>query len=420
MRFRPRHTGALRQCLCFLLFGQVLFFGCASRNTRKTSSINRAKNIKISAAELSSRNQSLLAVYSAEIESAADKVILESPSLPARREALIWKAEAIPVLQTSLLNTDPLAAVIDTWAFIYQMSAYMNQAEVKSRLGIFHATTDNTLMQMDAEMEQLVVAAAPSAKVKDVRQVVASWAADHPIRTGLSGRTSADASVIHKTYRDDLGSLASLKALQEGLGDITARLDSYNAYLPKQSRWQAELLISDLSNDPEFKGVAANLSVLTRALEKTANNLDRMPDFAAAARRIALSDLGDQRKVLESFLSNERVHIFDALTQQRVAAMADLRAERLAATTDLRGERQIVLDSIHAQEVAAMQDLDALRQQAVNDVDQRSRRLVDHFFWRAVEIVAGALLLSFLMVWVLLRRFTSRDVVHRGHYERAA
>src|SRR5215467_8915239 len=63
-------------------------------------------NVSSSVLEISSRNQSLLAVYSPEIETAADKIIVESPSPAARRQALEWKAEAIPVMQVSLLNTN--------------------------------------------------------------------------------------------------------------------------------------------------------------------------------------------------------------------------------------------------------------------------------------------------------------------------
>jgi hypothetical protein len=231
---------------------------------------------------------------------------------------------------------------------------------------------------------------------------------------------SIDADLIRRTYNDDLGSLASLKALQESLGDITARLDTYNTYLPKQARWQAELLVSDLAHGPEFGTAAANFLVLTQALDKTSNNLDRMPQLAAAARQVALGDLNNQRTAAESFLRQERAQVFDQLTQQRVAAVADLHSERLAATADLRGERQIVLDSLHSEEVAAMHDLNVLSQQTLNDVDQRSRRLVDHLFWRAVELILGALLVAFLIAWALLRRFTSRTPPHRGNYERAA
>ena len=122
----------------------------------------------------------------------------------------------------------------------------------------------------------------------------------------------------------------------------------------------------------------------------------------------------------QSFLTQERVEVIEALSQQRIAAMSDLRGERLAATADLRSERQTVLDAVHEEEMAAVHDLQMLSQQTLNDFDRRSRRVVDHVFWRAIELVLMTLLLCFLIGWTLLRRFTSRSLPSRGHYERAA
>src|SRR5215469_11929955 len=82
---------------CCLVCG-LMFLACGPAGTRKSSSAKIAKNLEASVPELSSRNQSLLAVYSAEIETAADRIILESPSPDASRLALQWKAEAIPVM----------------------------------------------------------------------------------------------------------------------------------------------------------------------------------------------------------------------------------------------------------------------------------------------------------------------------------
>ena len=112
----PRRTACFLCCLvCGLMLSEV---GCLSGGTtRKASSAKFAKHVTSSVPELSSRNRSLLAIYSAEVETAADEIILKSPSPATRRQALAWKAEAIPVLQTSLLNTDPVAAVLDTWTF---------------------------------------------------------------------------------------------------------------------------------------------------------------------------------------------------------------------------------------------------------------------------------------------------------------
>lgn len=219
----------------------LLTQACMSgKSTRKASSLKSTNNVQSSAPELSSWNQSMLALYSAEIEVAADRIISESPSPAAQRQALVWKAEAIPVMQTCLLNTDPVAAVLDTWAFIFQMTAFMERPALKQKLGESYPVVAETLRNMDAEMEQLVRLGAPTANVADLRQRVGAWAEAHPIQASLVGRQSADPDVIRKVGQSDLGLTTSIKTLAEGLGDFTARLDSYNVYLPKQARWQAD------------------------------------------------------------------------------------------------------------------------------------------------------------------------------------
>jgi hypothetical protein len=389
----------------------LLSLGCASRSTRKTSSIRRAKNVNISAAELSSRNQSLLAVYSSQIEVAADQIIAASTSPLTRRVALLWKSEAIPVLQTSLLNTDPVIAIVDTWTFIFQMSAYMEQPAVKDGLDPFSQVPREALRKMESEMEQLVRSAAPAADIEDIRRRVRTWASAHPIQAGLSGRKSADSDLIRSTYQDNLGALSSLRALQEGLGDIAVRLEAYNSYLPKQARWQAELLANDLSRDPALGMAASNFAILARAVQQSASNLDRVPQMAGKARQLAIADVDQQRLAAQSFLVGERERLVDDMTQQRIDAIADLRGERLAATADLRAERQIVLDAVHAEEVGAMSDLHEVSQQTLNDFDRRSRRLADHIFWRALELVLLTLALLFIGAWILLQRFGSRTAL---------
>jgi len=70
-------------------------------------------------------------------------------------------------MQTSLLNTDPVAAVLDTWAFIFQMTAYMERPALKQKFGESYPVVAETLRNMDAEMEQLVRVGAPTANVAD-------------------------------------------------------------------------------------------------------------------------------------------------------------------------------------------------------------------------------------------------------------
>jgi hypothetical protein len=416
-------VGAMWQPSCYVLLGLILLVsGCASGPTKKTSSIKSAKNVQSSVAELSSRNQSLLGLYSAEIEAAADKIILESHSPEARRQALVWKAEAIPVLQTTLLNTDPVAAVVDTWAFLFQMKAYMERPAVKQGFGEFDFVVAETLKNMDAEMERLIQVAAPSANVADLRQRVGAWAEAHPIQAGLTGRQSADPDMIRKVGESDLGAMASLKALGESLGDLTARLDSYNVYLPKQARWQAELLLRDIARDPQVDAVMSNAVVLSNALAKTSSSMERMPETMEQAREAIRADVDGQRLAAQAFLRDERLQTLDAVRQERIATIAAMHNERLAATADFRGERQAVLDALHNEEAAVMNDVNAASEKALKDLDSRGRGLIDHFFLRALELVLLTLVLCSLVSWILLRRFMPRRPGDRGErlYDRAA
>jgi hypothetical protein len=392
------------QWLGFLACGLMLLgVGCVSGGTKKSSSAKIAKNVESSAPELSSRNHSLLAVYSAEIERAADKIIAESPSPTAQRLALEWKAEAIPVIQASLLNTDPVAAVLDTWAFIHQMSAFMERSPQKQELGEFHPLVAETVKNLDGEMERIVRLGAPNADIADLRKRVVAWAEAHPIRVSLAGRESVDPELIKKTELSGMGTRASIKALGESIGDLTARLDTYNVYMPKQARWQAELLLGDVARDPKLSVALSNLNSLSNTAARASSKMDTLPDLVDQAREGVRADVDAQRSALQTFLKEERLETLKALQQERIATLAAMRGERLAATADLRTERQVVLQALRNDEEEVMNDLDTLSNKAIQDFDARARKLIDHFFVRAFELMLVVLILCILAAWILLR-----------------
>lgn len=396
----------IAQCFSCAVFSSVLLaVGCLSQNTKKASSIKSTKNVQSSAPELSSRNQSLLAVYSAEIEVAADRIISESPSPAAQRQALVWKAEAIPVMQTSLLNTDPVAAVLDTWAFIFQMTAYMERPELRQKLGESYPIVAETLRNMEAEMEGLVRLGAPTANVADLRQRVSAWAEAHPIQASLVGRQSVDPDVIRKAGQTDLGIGTSIKTLAEAMGDFTARLDSYNVYLPKQARWQAELLLTDFTHDPQISAAMSNFAVLSDSAAKASGNIDRLPALVDQTRKAFEADVDGERLSAQAFVREERLSTLLDLQQERIATVDALHTERLATTAQIREEREAALKELRAQEIAVMNEFKVFSEKKIQDLDSRGRGLINFFFLRALELMLLTLVLCSLLVWVVLRRF---------------
>lgn len=387
----------------------LLAQGCLSGNgTRKAASLKSTKNVQSSAPELNSRNQSLLALYSAEIETAADRIISESPSPAAQRQALVWKAEAIPVMQTSLLNTDPVAAVLDTWAFIFQMTAYMERPALQQKLGDTYPVVAETLRNMNAEMEQLVQLAAPAANVADLRQRVSAWAQAHPIQTSLAGRQSADPDVIQKAKQSDLGMTTSIKTLAEGLGDITARLDSYNAYLPKQARWQAELLLTDFTHDAQIHGALSNFATLSDSAAKASGTMEQLPGLVDQTRKAFRADVDDERLSAQAFVREERLSTLYALQQERIATIDALHVERLATTEQISEQRQATLEALRGQETAMMDEFEQISKRDIQDADAKGRGLINYFFLRVLELMLLTLALCSLLAWIFLRHFAPR------------
>ena len=409
MLWQGRHAKTsirVAQCLSCAVFSSVLLaVGCLSQNTKKASSIKSTKNVQSSAPELSSRNQSMLALYSAEIEVAADKIISESPSPTAQRQALVWKAEAIPVMQTSLLNTDPVAAVLDTWAFIFQMTAYMERPALKEKLGESYPVVADTLRNMEAEMEQVVRLGAPTANVADLRQRVVAWADAHPIQASLAGRQSVDPDVIRKAGQSDLGVTTSIKTLAEAMGDFTARLDSYNVYLPKQARWQAELLLTDFTHDPQISTAMSDFAALSESAAKASGNIDRLPELVDQTRKAFEADVDGERLSAQAFVREERLSALYDLQEQRIATIDALHTERLATTAQIREEREAALKELRGQEIAVMNEFKAFSEKKIQDLDTRGRSLINFFFLRALELMLLTLVLCSLLVWALLRRY---------------
>jgi hypothetical protein len=332
----------------------------------------------------------------------------------------VWKAEAIPIMQTSLLNTDPIAAVLDTWAFLFQMTAFMEQPTLKQTMGSSYPVVAETLRNMEAEMERLIESVAPKANLADLRQRVRGWADAHPIEDSLASRQSADPDVIRQVGQANLGKMASIKALAESMGDLSARLDSYNLYLPKEARWQAELFVLDLQRDPQVSTALSYLGSLANTAAKIENQRLSTQEFVRQERLQTLDNLQQQRVATIAALHAERLGASADLHAERLGATADLHAERLGATADLRRERETVLSALRDDEAAIMNDIKVTSEHDIKILGTEGHELINQIFLRAVELMLLTLALSSL-VWILLRRFSARrpDRVER-RLQRAA
>jgi hypothetical protein len=383
------------------LLAAIQVSGCATSAPHQTRIMREQTGLEISAEELRIRVRSLAIPFSGMIEEAADALEQATAEPRLRTVGLRWKTNAIPAVQTSLFNPDPLAALLDTWALIAQLRLFLDQVPGEAATEEARSGALAALDRMESEIEQLVRSAANPGAVERTRDKVYAWAAANPIELTVSSRRSATTDLAALTAEARPGLRQAIGGLTMGMGDVWARLDAYSAYLPKQARWQAELLVSQVLGDEDVGEAFGDFSELTAALEEIAATVEQVPAVAAGEREAVLDAL--QRERIASFeaLNGEFLAAVDRLLERRLQTAGEAIArERLALMTAVSGERVAVLDALHEERLGAMQDLGGVMGGLSEDA---MRRLVDHAFTRAVELLGLLVLLSLVGAFVYVR-----------------
>jgi hypothetical protein len=293
------------------------------------------------------------------------------------------------------------------------MTAFMEGPEWENTMGDFYPVVTGTFRNMNVQMERLVQSAAPKANIAAVRERIRSWAEANPIQVSLASRQSAEADIIKKVGETNFGTMGSIKSLAKSMGDLSARLDSYNLYVPKQARWQAELFLEDLKGDSQVNSALSDIHALSDTATKLDSERLSLQQFVHQERvqtlNAALTALHAERLGTLDNVERQRIATLAALHAERLGVTADLHAERLAAIADLRGERQKVVDALSSQEVAIVSDMRATSDKEIQIADIKGRDLIDHLFRRAVELMLLTLVLFSLVAWLMLRRFSTRS-----------
>ncbi|RKH69299.1 chemotaxis protein [Corallococcus aberystwythensis] len=353
--------------------------GCASLAPQRSELASRVGHSDLSVAALRIRVRDLARRFSGLLEAMADDLAARSDSPQVAGAMLRFKANAVPAVQSSLFQPDPVAALIDTWALLAQMQdALPRFAEGIPPELLSHANA--TLVDLESQVEVLWREVTGGEDVSSSRARVHAWAAEHPLTGPLVTRESTASLLASLTETSGGGLRSAAAGLVEDTRDLTARVDLYATSLPRQARWQAELVATDAMRAPTVQAALAELG-------RTVDLLDRVG--AVAANTPAL-------------IERERRAVLDAVHGERLGLQEFVTGERQAVLADVGRERQAVVAALHAERVATLQQLDGLARGWVDHAFDRLGPLVDRvFLWLAllsllvgVGGVLGGLLLT--------------------------
>ena len=186
-----------------------------------------------------------------------------------------------------------------------------------------------------------------------------SWAANHAIEYAFSSRSSV-APVLAERRSEARSVFLAAGEVTDTVQNLSERLNTYAAQLPRQIRWQTELLVAEMVDEHNVPGLVGAAGLTVR-------------EVLAAERRAVLEDVNEQRR-----------QTLDYLTAEREATLVTLRQER----------------------IDALAQVDVLQGKMVDSVMARFRGLVDYALWRAAALLA-LLMFSAATLGVIVYRLTT-------------
>lgn len=375
----------------------VVFLSCSTSTPRQTKLMQQT-DLTISAAQLQVQVRSLAGRFSGLMEEAGNEVLQQADIPETRRGALLWLTNGIPAMQSALFAPDPLAALLDGWFLVAQMHFHFEDA---ARNGVPQEYADIALRALDvmeADIRNIVTKAGSETSYEKGRQLVYDAARQTNLTESFVSRHGSAIVLSEFTARAASGTLKSIGALTETVDDVIARFDLYAEYLPKQARWQAQLLLLDEG----FEGIGTSVSYL-QYLEMVADDVQRLtplaeslPGLVSEERVAVLEALDEQLTRILGFVDQQRtVVMHEDVRAEREAIVDAIRDERIAVLAAIAEERRITLEALHEERLATFQDLNELVEKSVG-------REIDRLFTRAliliVILLGGLALITFLGV----------------------
>ena len=388
----PRWTTEYQRALaivatCFLIAG------CAPKAGSRQSAMMRQTQMEISADELRARVYNLTNRLTGLTENAADRIREKATNPAVRRRALLWKMEAIPAYHMAAFRADPFAAAVDVWGLTFQLKFYFEVGEGREAFGPHQPIATEAMASMLGEVDAMAQAvAAKGDSYARNRSGLEEWARANPLERGFVARPTATTLLITLLGGDRQSAFAAVGQIQDTVEDLSVRLNSFAALLPKQARWQAELLSEETLSSDEATRALADLSAMAEFAARSQAILDDIPGTVRMASGGTSEMLDSQREAILEAIERQRLETLDFATEQRDILIASLRQERLETVDVLRAEGVEVLAGV-----------EAISQRTVANAIGELRSLVDYVLVRFAVALALALVIGAAALWLATR-----------------
>lgn len=388
-RIRRQPAGARFLALAILCTVALTAAGCRimAPRLRTNASVHAEADIAANAEQMRLRMRAQVQPLCGIIAASADQIIAGDTNRAVRRQALLWKIEAVPALREALFQPSPVTALTDAWVMSFQMTEYFKSGEGREKLGDAYRIAVEAGQQLERELAQVAASFTVSGEVSKAREFAQKWAAQNPIRHSIASRKSTLNRAMEKDLAGSYSAAEAMGNLTISVDDLNRRIEIYSAQLVDQVRWQAELFTLDMAGEFQVEQALPLAQSVVRSAGRAVETMDRLVppvERALVVLERAPGLIADERGLAIEALRAELTRTITFVQQERIAALKHLTSERIAAVLELHD--------------AVVQERKAL----TRDLDQMSVNVVDHAFQRAAQLGAVVLVVVFLGIVALL------------------
>lgn len=405
----------------FLIFLILIFLVSGCSTVEKRSQLLDAsvpkkerKDFLMRPAEASIRVQALAPIYSGVIERTADEIIAQSTDPEVRRNAYMWKMNAIPASYAALFHTDPFVALLDIWAFNRQMDHYFREGQGLETFGEWSPTALAAVEQLQGEVEKIIGAVRASGDLPDARKGVELWAREHPIEDPIFTRYSAIVDFADVAARVGVSTLGSMGKLTYDLDDLSAQLTVYAQHLPKQARWQAEFAVADIMPPDRIDYLLEQLTDANRSLERGVLVAEQMPDLIHSEMDVALARIRQERIEAIQSVDKQRIDTLKWVDEEIATLMNEIRNEGFQLTHTLTEDTKVLIDAKMAQLIMerdlTLKEMELIAARVVQDSLKQSTQVVDHLIYRIAQLLGAIMILCLIAGGIYLAVMRKRAV----------
>jgi hypothetical protein len=374
---------------------------CAS-SSKGTGYDRAGKEMQITPSQLQVKVRALADPFSGIIEDAVWELWDTDPDPRWRQNLLVWQINVVNAVQRATLQAAPLAAFFDTWALVEQLRAFAEDRRGSNNTSEQVQIVLDAVERMDAMIMRIAIEAGGEEGAASAGRLIREWALDHPIDK-FATRTSTESELAQWTARGNMGTMATVKSLGASLDDVMERLDLFAEYIPKQASWHAQAIALEYLGNRETEGAFADLSKTATAFDRIATSLEGYPEVASDERRAVMATVQQERAIVLEELLDKLSELQLFVNDQRSDLMeTQVTAQREAVLDAIAAERAIIIDTAIKERAETMVQL----KEMVDDVVENTAfKLVDHFFLRAVQLVAillaglGLIAVLIAMLW---------------------